>query len=68
MITVLKLVAKKRLLNTEDFYVRCDYSDNWSVWFGGTFMVCCGGDLQVINRSDIQSETSLRDTLTRDSI
>jgi hypothetical protein len=31
IITVLKCVAKKRLLKIEDFYVCCGYSDNWSV-------------------------------------
>jgi hypothetical protein len=42
---VLKPVAKKRLVKAEDFYVRCDYSDIWSVWFSGTVIVGCGGDL-----------------------
>jgi phage anti-repressor protein len=39
IITVLKSVAKKHLLKTEDFYVRCDYSDNWSVWFSETVII-----------------------------
>jgi phage anti-repressor protein len=44
IITVLKSIAKKRLVKTEDFYVICDYSDNLSVWFSGTVVVGCGGD------------------------
>jgi hypothetical protein len=32
-------------VKTEDFYVCCGYSDNWSVWLIGTVIVCCGGDL-----------------------
>jgi hypothetical protein len=68
IITVLKLVARKRLMKREDFYVSCDYNNNWSVWFSGTVIVGCSGDLHVVNRSNIQSETPSRDTLTRDSI
>jgi hypothetical protein len=45
VITVLKSVAKKRLVKSKDFYGSCDYSDNWSVWFSVTVIVCCGGDL-----------------------
>jgi hypothetical protein len=33
IITVLNPVTRKRLVKIEDSYVRCDYSDNWSVWF-----------------------------------
>jgi phage anti-repressor protein len=44
IITVLKSVAKKRLVKTKDLYVSCDYSDNWSVWFIWTVIVGCGGD------------------------
>jgi hypothetical protein len=44
IITVLKSVAKKRLVKTKDFYVSCDCNDNCSVWFSGTVMVGCGGD------------------------
>jgi hypothetical protein len=33
IISVLKSVAKKRLVKTEDFYVCCGYSDNWRLWF-----------------------------------
>jgi phage anti-repressor protein len=36
---VLKSVDKKRLVKTEDFYVNCDYNDNWSVWFTETFII-----------------------------
>jgi hypothetical protein len=36
IITVLKSIAKKRLVKTEDFYVSCRYSDIWSVGFSGT--------------------------------
>jgi hypothetical protein len=36
IIAVLKSVARKRLVKTEDFYVSCDYNGNWSVWFSGT--------------------------------
>jgi hypothetical protein len=36
---VLKSVAKKRLVKTKDFYVSCDYSDDWSVWFSGTVII-----------------------------
>jgi phage anti-repressor protein len=45
IITVLKPVAKKRLVKTKDVYVRYDYSDNWSMWFSGTDIVGRGGDL-----------------------
>jgi hypothetical protein len=68
IITVLKPVAKKRLVKTKDIYVDCDYNDNWNVWFGGTVVVGCGGDPWVVSGSDIQSEAPSRDTLTRDSI
>jgi hypothetical protein len=37
--TVLKSVAKKRLVKTKDFYVICGYSDNWSVWFNETVII-----------------------------
>jgi hypothetical protein len=33
IITVLKSIAKKRLVKTEDFYVCCGYSDIWRAWF-----------------------------------
>jgi hypothetical protein len=39
IITVLKSVAKKCLLKTEDFYVCCSYSDIWRVWFSGTVII-----------------------------
>jgi hypothetical protein len=39
IINVLKSVAKKRLVKTEDFYVSCDYNDNWSVWFTRTVII-----------------------------
>jgi hypothetical protein len=42
VITVLKSVARKHLVKTEDFYVRCDHNDNWSVWFNATVIVGCG--------------------------
>jgi hypothetical protein len=42
IITVLKSVARKRLVKIEDFYVSCDHSDNCSVWFSGTVIVGCG--------------------------
>jgi hypothetical protein len=41
---VLESVAKKRLVKTEIFHVRCGYSDIWNVWFSGTVTVGCGGD------------------------
>jgi hypothetical protein len=44
IITVLKPIAKKCLVKTEDSYVSRDYSDNWSVWFSGTVIFGCGGD------------------------
>jgi hypothetical protein len=44
IITMLKSVAKKRLLMTKDFYVSCGYNDNLSVWFSGTVIVGCVGD------------------------
>jgi hypothetical protein len=31
IITVLKSVTRKRLVKTEDLYICCGYSDNWSV-------------------------------------
>jgi hypothetical protein len=65
---VLKPVAKKRLVKTEDFHVSCDYNDNWSVWLSGTVLVGYGGDPWVVGGSDIQSETPSKYTLTRDSI
>jgi hypothetical protein len=65
---VLKSVAKKRLVKTQDLYVCCGYSYIWSVWFSGTVGVSCGGDPWVVNRSSIQSETPSSDTLTRDNI
>jgi hypothetical protein len=65
IITVLKSIAKKRQLKKKDFHVSCDYSDNWSLWFSGD---CYSGDPHVVNRSDIQSETPLRDTQSRDCI
>jgi hypothetical protein len=36
IITVLKSVAKERLVKTKDFSVSYDYRDNWSVWFSET--------------------------------
>jgi hypothetical protein len=45
IITVLKLVTRKSLMKTKDFYMSCGYSDIWSVWFSGTVIVGCGGDL-----------------------
>jgi hypothetical protein len=44
IITVLKSVARTHLARTEEFYLSCDYSDNWSVWFSGIVIVACGGD------------------------
>jgi hypothetical protein len=44
IITVFKLVTRKRLVKTKDFYASCGYSDIWSVWFGGTVIVGFGGD------------------------
>jgi hypothetical protein len=41
---VLKSVAKERLVKKEDFFMSCDYSDNWSVRFSGTVTVGCGGN------------------------
>jgi hypothetical protein len=32
-------------VKTKDFYVSCVYSDIWSVWFSGSVIVRCGGDL-----------------------
>jgi hypothetical protein len=26
-------------VKTENFYVSCDYSDNWSVWFSETVII-----------------------------
>jgi hypothetical protein len=48
--------------------VSCGYRNIWSVWFSGTVVVACSGDPYVVIGSDIQSETTSRDTLTRDSI
>jgi hypothetical protein len=31
-------------VETKDGYVRCGYSDIWSVCLSGTVVVCCGGD------------------------
>jgi hypothetical protein len=45
IIIVLKSVARKLLVKTENFYVSCDYNDNCSVWFSGTVIVACGEDL-----------------------
>jgi hypothetical protein len=45
IIIVLKSVAKTHLVKMEDFYVSCDYSENWSVWFSGTVIFGCGGNL-----------------------
>jgi hypothetical protein len=53
---VLKSVARKRLLKTKDFYVSCDYNDNWSVWLSGTVIIGYGSDPWVVGGSDIQSE------------
>jgi hypothetical protein len=36
---MLKSVAKKRLVKTKNFYVSCDYRDNWSVWFSDTVAI-----------------------------
>jgi phage anti-repressor protein len=36
---VLKPVAKKRLVETKDLHVGCDYSENWSVWFSETVII-----------------------------
>jgi hypothetical protein len=44
VITVLKYVAKKRLVATKDFSLSCDYSDNWRVWFSGTVIFGFGSD------------------------
>jgi hypothetical protein len=33
------VVARKRLVKTEDFYVSCDHSDNWSVWYRETVII-----------------------------
>jgi hypothetical protein len=32
-------VVISRLVKTKDFYVSCDYSDNWSVWFSVTVII-----------------------------
>jgi hypothetical protein len=40
IITVLKSVAKKRLVKTKEFDVSCDFSDNLSVWFSETYNYC----------------------------
>jgi hypothetical protein len=32
-------------VKTKDFYVSCGYSDIWRVWFSGTVIVGCDGDL-----------------------
>jgi hypothetical protein len=34
-----KSVARKRLVKTEDFYVSCDHTDNWSVWYRETVII-----------------------------
>jgi hypothetical protein len=68
IISVVKSVTRKHLVKTKHFYVSCGYSDVWSVWFSGTTTVGCGGNLYVVNRSGIQSETPSRDTITRNSI
>jgi hypothetical protein len=65
---VLKPAAKKRLVKTEDFYVSCDFNDNWSVPLSRTVVVGYGGDPWEIGGSDFQSEAPSRDALTRDSI
>jgi hypothetical protein len=39
IITVLKSIAKKCLVKTEDFYVCCGYSDNWRVWFSESAII-----------------------------
>jgi phage anti-repressor protein len=39
IITVLKSVAKKRIVKTKDLSVSCDYSDNSSVWFSETVII-----------------------------
>jgi hypothetical protein len=44
IIAVLKSVAKKCLVKTEDLHASCGYSDIWSVWFSGTVVVTCGGN------------------------
>jgi hypothetical protein len=36
---VLKSVAKKRLLMTEDFYVCCGYSDIFRVWLSESVII-----------------------------
>jgi hypothetical protein len=36
---VLKPFAKKRLVKAEEFYVDCDYSDNWCVKFSETVLI-----------------------------
>jgi hypothetical protein len=41
---VLKSVAEKHLVKTEDLYVCCGYSDIRSVWFSGTVIVGGGSD------------------------
>jgi hypothetical protein len=55
-------------VKTEDFYVSCDYNENWSVWLSGTPVDGYIGDLWVVGGSAIESETLSRYTLTRDSI
>jgi hypothetical protein len=44
IITVLKSVARKRLLKTEKHYVCCSYCDIQSVWFSEAVTVACDGD------------------------
>jgi hypothetical protein len=39
IITVLKSVARKRMVKIEDFYVSCDHTDNWSVWYRETVII-----------------------------
>jgi hypothetical protein len=55
-------------VKTKDFYVSCDFNDNWSVWLSGTVVVGYIGDPWVVGGFDVQSEALLRDTVTRDSI
>jgi hypothetical protein len=61
---VLKSVARKRLLKSKDFYMSCDYNDNWSVWLSGTVVIGYGGDTWVVDGSHIQYEALSRYTLT----
>jgi phage anti-repressor protein len=36
---MLKSVARKRLVKTENIYVCCGYSDTWRVWFSETVII-----------------------------